>query len=218
MRSNIMVLFDIKLKHAQFCNKMDHQPEWKSSALKIAFPDWKRFAEGFYASMSPSSVPVLTYEELQSEEVTDLDMVSGLLAEGYDPQEGLEAVIGACLLVPRYLHEIFDSGSLGAIVDAFVIRGASVAPLVGRLFDTRCGDMFDATDLLWAEEDVAVRARAKGMLIDVVARYDVARQAIHTADWPSIHSSDWEELPEELCRHCTWKMQLKYCSKYLQTL
>jgi hypothetical protein len=117
---------------------MDH-PLSKSGValkeqLKKAFPDWKEFAEGFHASMSPSSEPVGAYEDLRSENVSDLDMVSGLLDAGYDPQEGLRAVLDACLLCPRYLHEVFED--LVAIVDAFVMRGASVAPLVGRLFDT----------------------------------------------------------------------------------
>jgi len=186
--------------------------EQLNEQLKKAFPDWKGFAEGFHASMSPSSEPVEAYEDLRSENVSDLDMVSGLLDAGYDPQEGLEAVLDACLLCPRYLREVFED--LIAIVDAFVLRGANVAPLVGRLFDTRCGDTDDIVELAWADEDVEVVARGKGMLIDVVSRHGV-----HTeVDWPSIAATDWEELPEGLCGSCRWKMQLKYCSKYLQSL
>lgn len=214
--NNMTVSFDIKMKRVYYINKMDQSSAALSEPLferlKRAFPDWKGFAEGFHASMSPSSEPVEAYEDLRSENVSDLDMVSGLLDAGYDPQEGLRAVLDACLLCPRYLHEVFED--LIAIVDAFVMRGASVAPLVGRLFDTRCGDSDVIVELAWADEDVESVARGKGMLIDVVSRHGVYTEV----DWPSIPATDWEDLPEGFCRSCKWKMQLKYCSKYLQSL
>ena len=140
----------------------------------------------------------------------DVVIVEALLAKGYNPQEGLDKFVYACVDGPRYLHELVGYGIVADILRLFVNHGAKVSNVpTDRLFSIEYSG-------LKSIEDESSFVAAKGLMIDELSKYnmDVSRYG----DWTTIHATYWEDIPVEVDYTTQFRMYLKHCSKYLQSL
>jgi hypothetical protein len=177
------------------------------------FPTWESYTDAvqeslttefFFEKFPDYGIVGYTYDK------ADIVIVKTLLAAGYNPQNGLDSFLNACINGPRYLKDMTYNDILSGVLELFMKHGAKITDtFVAKLFSKKypAGGDF---------EDEACFTAAKGILIDFLAPYGI--DATPYGDWPSITAQYWEDIPEETDYDTKFKMCLKESSEYLQSL
>ena len=177
--------------------------------MDYPFTSWS----AYYAALTDSlcteyygSDYPLYQEQHDENEHVDYEIVERLLADGLDPQEGLDGFMQAVLDGSRYADEFDD---LGAIVSLFTAAGAT--PKMDMLFEPLYADEPEYF------EDEMQQYTSRGLLIDSFSELDVKKYC----DWSSIKATYWEKIDDDLIKKDYRKacfMYLKYVSNYLKRL
>lgn len=178
--------------------------------ILTTFPTWASFTEAFtYALNSVDyAIQYPGYGKITDEiSKADVHIVKELLANGYNPQEGFNLFVNACLDGTRYIKDAADWGTVGDVVRLFIEYGAKTT-------DTMIHTLFshEYTHI----EDESPHVRAKGILIDALAPYgiDISRYG----NWATVDAQYWEDIPVNLDYTTKFRMYLKHCSTHLQSL
>ena len=177
--------------------------------ITTIFPSWEAYARAlremlnteFYGETYPE------YEKLCDDfKKCDLVIIKALLDAGYDPQEGFEAFVNACLDGSRYIgemlyHSIADECSLlQACVDEFIKHGARITPEMSDTLFEVPSDMEEDPEygfsLIWA----------RGIMLGVFRKYGIEMK-------DTVEAMDWEEIPEDIDIKTQARMYLKYSSQ-----
>jgi hypothetical protein len=171
------------------------------------FPTWEAYCKAFTASLDSfyaiSDFP--EYAEIcEQHNFADLLIIQNLLDAGYDPQEGLESFVYACLGGPRHIRDLADCGMIHIAFEKFIQKGAETSKLeLRRLFTP---DFFNIED----EENVV---HARGVIIDELAHFGIDPNLY--GDWDSVTAQHWDDVPEDFLFFEKFQKALKYSSKYL---
>jgi len=177
------------------------------------FPTWASYGKAFSLSLVSAdyNIDFPEYANLISKlKKADTLIVEALLAKGYNPQEGLDTFIYACVDGPRYLKDAVEIGVVGDLIRLFVNHGATVRNVpTDRLFSIEYSG-------LKSIEDESSFVAAKGLMIDELSKYDM--DVSRYGDWTTVNATYWEDIPVEVDYTTQFRMYLKHCSKYLQSL
>ena len=180
--------------------------------IVTTFPTWTSFTKAFTYALNSVDYAI---EYPGYGKITDViskadeHIVKELLANGYNPQEGFDSFVHACLDGTRYIKDAAQWGTIDNIIKLFIEHGVKIT-------DTMIHILFTPTYTYMNIEDESPHLRAKGILIDTLAPHgiDISRYG----NWSTIKATYWEDIPEELDFDIKFRMYLKDCSKYLQSL
>jgi len=177
------------------------------------FPTWASYGKAFSLSLVSAdyNIDFPEYANLISKlKKADTLIVEALLAKGYNPQEGLDTFIYACVDGPRYLKDAVEIGVVGDLIRLFVNHGATVRNVpTDRLFSIEYSG-------LKSIEDESAFIAAKGLMIDELSKYDM--DVSRYGDWTTVNATYWEDISLDVDYTTQFRMYLKYCSHYLQSL
>ena len=177
------------------------------------FPTWAAYMKAYSMSLMSYDYKEFFPEYanlIDNVSKADLVIVEALLAKVYNPQEGLDKFVYACVDGPRYLHDAVDYGIVADILRLFVNHGATVRNMpTDRLFSIEYSG-------LKSIEDESSFVAAKGLMIDELSKYDM--DVSRYGDWTTVNATYWEDIPVEVDYTTQFRMYLKHCSKYLQSL
>jgi hypothetical protein len=179
--------------------------------ISSIFPSWTSYAQAFteYMNSPDYNLKFPDYAELISNIMkVDIIIVKELINLGYNPQEGLDSFVDACLDGTRYLKDASNCGIIRGVILQFINNGAVVNDtLIDKLFLPRYSNI----------EDESCFIEAKGIMIDELS-LDKSYVLSKYRNVSNVKATYWEDIPVELDFHTKFIMYLKYCSKYLQSL
>ena len=166
----------------------------------VPYNDWKTFYEAFKCSLDTEffGEEYPEYEEYIDEE-EDESIVKHLLANGCDPQEGIDGMMDALLFSSRYVSDQIDT-----IQKCMKLLFDAGAKLDGTKVFARTYDPSEAT--LEDEVNNYYSRAVLAMFLD---------PQVYVADWNEIQPKYWEDIPEDTDFDEARLMHLKDCYIHL---
>lgn len=143
--------------------------------------------------------------------LSDIQIITDLLKNGFNSQDGLDGFLKALIDGSRYVKEIKDY--IPKVINLFLEKGAKINPDI--LFDR----VFSSNSMSHFEDEILCGGyEIRGMLIDTLADYNIDFSIY--ANWSEVKAMYWEDI--EKYKKYTYDearfMVLKYYSQHLINL
>ena len=118
--------------------------------------------------------------------ITDIEIMTDLLKNGLNPQEGLDGFMKSLIDGSRYAKEVKEY--IPKVIDLFLAKGAIINSNI--LFDR----VFDNCGMSHFEDEITCGGyEIRGMLIDILADYNIDFSTY--ANWSEVKAMYWEDIP-----------------------